>query len=134
MTLLLSVCAAANPSVEQWRQYDIRVDGMTCPFCVATSRRALEKIAGVQAVAANLERGEISVCVDDRVVFTDRQLKALFLSKGFTYRSVTTAQSCSIGEQPVTSLAEELELEDDHSHKDGQHEANHGPSNSKDHP
>ena len=132
IVLMLSCCfcVVANPSAEQWRQYDIRVDGMTCPFCVATSQRALEKIVGVQAVASNLERGEMSVCVDDRVVFTDEQLKKLFASKGFTFRSFTASRSCSIGEQPVTSRSEELDH--DHDYKHGKHEAGHGAKRQKD--
>ncbi len=68
-------------------QYDIRVDGITCPFCVATSERALKKIEGVHAVGSNLETGTIFVCADNQVTFTDAQLKQLFLDKGFTYRS-----------------------------------------------
>jgi len=79
-------------------QYDIRVDGITCPFCVATSERALKKIDGVHSVGANLETGTIFVCADSKVEFTDSQLKQLFLDKGFTYRSFTKNSGCSIGE------------------------------------
>ncbi len=78
-------------------QYDIRVDGITCPFCVATSERALKKIDGVNAVVSNLETGTIFVCADSQVAFTDAQLKQLFLDKGFTYRSFNKASGCSIG-------------------------------------
>ncbi len=77
-------------------QYDIRVDGITCPFCVATSELALKKIEGVNTVGSNLETGTIFVCADSRVAFTDAQLKQLFLDKGFTYRSFTRASGCSI--------------------------------------
>ena len=79
-------------------QYDIRVDGITCPFCVATSERALRKIKGVHSVGSNLETGTLFVCADSQVVFTDAQLKQLFLDKGFTYRSFTQASECSIAE------------------------------------
>ncbi len=78
-------------------QYDIRVDGITCPFCVATSERALKKIEGVHSVGSNLETGTIFVCADSKVAFTDAQLKQLFLDKGFTYRSFNKASGCSIG-------------------------------------
>ena len=77
-------------------QYDIRVDGITCPFCVATSERALKKIEGVHTVGSNLETGTIFVCADTRVSFTNAQLKQLFLEKGFTYRSFTETSGCSI--------------------------------------
>ena len=77
-------------------QYDIRVDGITCPFCVSTSERALKKIEGVHTVGSNLESGTIFVCADSRVSFTDAQLKQLFLEKGFTYRSFIETSGCSI--------------------------------------
>ncbi len=77
-------------------QYDIRVDGITCPFCVATSERALKKIDGVHAVGSNLETGTIFVCADSRVTLTDAQLKKLFRDKGFTYRSFEKTSACSI--------------------------------------
>ena len=77
-------------------QYDIRVDGITCPFCVATSERALKKIDGVHAVGSNLETGTIFVCADSRVTLTDAQLKKLFRDKGFTYRSFEKTSVCSI--------------------------------------
>lgn len=77
-------------------QYDIRVDGITCPFCVATSERALKKIEGVHTVGSNLETGTIFVCADSQVAFTDAQLKQLFRDKGFTYRSFEKTSACSI--------------------------------------
>ncbi len=79
-------------------QYDIRVDGITCPFCVATSERALKKIEGVHAVGSNLETGVIFVCADSRVEFNDAQLQRLFLDKGFTYRSFELTPGCSLGD------------------------------------
>jgi len=77
-------------------QYDLQVDGITCPFCVATSEKALKKIEGVKTVSANLETGVISVCADESVVFTDEQLEKLFLDKGFTYKSMTKREGCTI--------------------------------------
>jgi len=99
-------------------QYDIRVDGITCPFCVATSERALMKIEGVQSVGSNLETGTIFVCADSQVAFTDAQLKQLFLDKGFTYRSFNRASGCSIGghEHDDEELRDIPEDHADHSH------------------
>jgi len=77
-------------------QYDLRVDGMTCPFCVATSEKALKKIEGVKAVSTNLDEGIISVCADETVEITDDQLRELFLDKGFTYRNMTKQDGCTI--------------------------------------
>jgi mercuric ion binding protein len=94
--LLLVAFALSDTAVADEVQYDIRVDGITCPFCVATSERALMKIAGVHAVGSNLETGTIFVCADSEVAFTDAQLKQLFLDKGFTYRSFEKNSGCSM--------------------------------------
>ncbi len=86
-----------GPAIAETVQHDLRVDGMTCPFCVATSERALKKLDGVEKVATDLDDGVIHVCTDASVSFSDNELKELFLAKGFTYRSQSTAESCSIG-------------------------------------
>ncbi len=92
ITFAVTITAALADEV----QYDIRVDGITCPFCVATSERALKKIEGVHAVGSDLETGTIFVCAESRVEFSDAQLKQLFLDKGFTYRSFEKTSGCSI--------------------------------------
>ncbi len=110
---LISFVLAGTAALADTVQYDIRVDGITCPFCVATSERALKKIEGVHAVGSNLETGTIFVCADSRVAFTDAQLKQLFRDKGFTYRSFAKASGCSIAGHEHD--AEELrEIPEDH--------------------
>lgn len=93
---LVALAVTSTAVVADEVQYDIRVDGITCPFCVATSERALKKIEGVQSVGSNLETGTIFVCADSQVALTDAQLKQLFRDKGFTYRSFEKTSGCSI--------------------------------------
>ena len=93
---LVAFAVTSTAVVADTVQYDIRVDGITCPFCVATSERALKKIEGVQSVGSNLETGTIFVCADSQVALTDAQLKQLFRDKGFTYRSFEKTSGCSI--------------------------------------
>ncbi len=115
---LISFVLAGTAVLADEVQYDIRVDGITCPFCVATSERALKKIGGVHAVGSNLETGTIFVCADSRVAFTDAQLKQLFRDKGFTYRSFAKASGCSIAGHEHD--AEELrEIPEDHADHPG---------------
>jgi len=77
-------------------QYNLRVDGMTCPFCVATSEKALKKIDGVKRVSTDLDADVIRVCADETVEFTEEQLRELFLDKGFTYKGMTKQEGCTI--------------------------------------
>lgn len=96
-TTILTVLALGQtePGAQQI-QYDIRVDGITCPFCFATSKDALEDIEGVSRVVGNLETGTITLCADETVVLTNDALRDLFRSKGFTYRSATRSDGCTI--------------------------------------
>ncbi len=114
LSLVLLMVTGASALAEDV-QYDIRVDGITCPFCVATSERALKKIDGVHAVGSNLETGTIFVCADSRVEFTDAQLQRLFLDKGFTYRSFEQGLGCSLGdhEHDVDSMRD---VPEEHAH------------------
>lgn len=102
-------------------QYDIRVDGITCPFCVATSERALKKIAGVRSVGADLEAGIIFVCASAQVTFSDAQLRQLFLDKGFTYRSYKKTSGCSMTdhERDSDNLRDTAEDHADHADVNG---------------
>jgi copper chaperone CopZ len=71
-------------------QYDIRVDGITCPFCVATSERALMRIEGVHTVGSDLETGTIFVCADSQVEFTNAQLKHMTTRNCGTFPRIMT--------------------------------------------
>lgn len=87
--------ASAGPAFAADTQYVLRIDGITCPFCVAASEKALKKIDGVKSVASNLKDGTITVCADDeKVKFTDADLAALFKEKGFTYRGMEATGAC----------------------------------------
>ncbi len=118
IVLLLAVITLAGIARADDVQYDIRVDGITCPFCVATSERALKKIAGVHAVGSDLEAGTIFVCADSQVTFTDAQLKQLFLDKGFTYRSFEKTSGCSVADHEHDPDALH-DIPEDHDHDAG---------------
>lgn len=93
--LAAALLVSAAPALAADRQYVMRIDGITCPFCVATSEKALKKIDGVKSVASNLKEGTITVCADDeKVTFTDESLAALFKEKGFTYRGMEMTGAC----------------------------------------
>lgn len=109
---LLSIAVGLLFTTPVWAgeiQYDISLDGITCPFCVATSERALGKIDGVRLVSGDLETGIIRVCADESVKFTDAQLKKLFLKKGFTYTGMTVSDSCDNFENSNVLSDEEID-------------------------
>ncbi len=45
----------------------IRIKGMSCQHCVASTKKALEGIQGISAVSVNLDKGE--ACFEGSVPF-----------------------------------------------------------------
>lgn len=105
----LTTLFVAAPALAGDIQYDLKLDGITCPFCVATSERALRKIDGVKQVSADLESGILRVCTDDSVKFEDAQLTRVFLKKGFTYRGMEIHPNCDAFDD--TAVLSEKELD-----------------------
>jgi len=87
--IIVSPAYAAGSKV-----YNMRVDGMTCPFCAATSEKALKAIPGVKSVSTNLKKGVITVCAAPSVKLSSANMKSMFAKKGFTFRSMSTGRSC----------------------------------------
>ncbi|NOZ51615.1 MAG: heavy-metal-associated domain-containing protein [Gammaproteobacteria bacterium] len=70
-------------------QYNLRVDGLSCPFCAYGIEKKLIKTEGVASVTFDLEKGLIKVKVGEGVILTEAQLKRLVDDAGFTLRSMS---------------------------------------------
>ncbi len=70
-------------------QYDLRVDGLSCPFCAYGIEKKLKKTKGVDSVEIDLERGVVVVKAGEDVKLTEPQFKQLVKDAGFTLRSIT---------------------------------------------
>ena len=91
ITLLFAGNALAAES-----QYNLRIDGITCPACVGKAATALKDIGGVERVEFDLNQGIVKACVKDGVTLSDTQVKELFLAKGFTYRGMEKQEQCNL--------------------------------------
>ena len=60
------------------------VEGMTCGHCEMSVKEEVGEIAGVSAVTASHETGEVSVTGDD---FTDEQVAAAVEEAGYTVKA-----------------------------------------------
>ncbi len=70
-------------------RYELRVDGLACPFCAYGIEKKLNAIDGVDEVDIDLNSGLVTVDVTEGVVLNDSQMTELFNDAGFTYRSMT---------------------------------------------
>ncbi len=94
LTFATNLLAITSAEAAGSTVYNMRVDGMTCPFCVKTSEKALKAIPGVKSVSTNLKKGVITVCASPSAGITAARMKSLFANKGFTFRSMKSGRAC----------------------------------------
>jgi mercuric ion binding protein len=70
-------------------QYQMRVDGLACPYCAYGIEKKLNAIDGVEKIDIDLENGLVIVNVVEGVKLSDEQMTQLFNDAGFTYRNKT---------------------------------------------
>jgi len=70
-------------------QYDMRVDGLACPFCAYGIEKGFTKTEGVKSVDIDLKNGLVIVKTEEGKTFTEDQLKEIINDTGFTMKSMT---------------------------------------------
>lgn len=73
--------------------YEMRVDGLACPYCAYGIEKKLTAIDGVQGFDVDLDAGIVRVDVIGGVELKEAAMKQLFNDAGFTYRSMTISHS-----------------------------------------
>ncbi len=81
LLLLQNVFAAGT-------HYEMRVDGLACPFCAYGIEKKLKAVEGTSDINVDLNKGLVSVNMADGKKLTSKQMKVLFNDAGFTYRSM----------------------------------------------
>lgn len=67
----------------------IRVDGLSCPFCVYGLEKKLKRVAGVEGVTIDLKAGKAIVRLKPGAEVDDAALRAAVKGAGFTARGIT---------------------------------------------
>lgn len=70
-------------------QYNMRVDGLACPFCAYGIEKKFVKTEGVESVDIDLQKGLVIVKTAEGKTFEDEKLKEIINDAGFTMKSVT---------------------------------------------
>lgn len=85
---MLSVFNFVTPVFAGESLFEIRVDGLACPYCAYGVEKKLMAIDGVRHVDIKLKQGKVLVIGDDKLNLEELQLKTLFNDAGFTYRTM----------------------------------------------
>ncbi len=89
LLLTSAVLLWSGMTVAAGTQYDLRVDGLACPFCAYGIEKKLKKTRGVTSVEIDLERGVVVVKAGEGAKLNEARLKQLVKDAGFTLRSMT---------------------------------------------
>lgn len=85
--LLALLLLSGGASLAGETRYEMRVDGLVCPYCAYGVEKKLMALQGVMEIDVDLHNGLVVVVTADTVRFTDMQLTKLFNDAGFTFRS-----------------------------------------------
>ena len=88
IALMMIAFVASTAAVADGTRYQMRVDGLACPYCAYGIEKNLKKIDGVEKIEVDLDNGLVIVDVTSGVALTDAQMVKLFTDAGFTFRSM----------------------------------------------
>lgn len=74
--------------------YDIQIGGVTCVSCVPRAEAEFKKMAGVKSIHTDVRKGEVQICTDSSINFTESQLNDIFRQRGFAFKSMTIKETC----------------------------------------
>ncbi len=87
-TLLAMFSSMQSSYAAAGTHYNIRVDGLACPFCAYGIEKKFKKMEGVSNIKVDLDNGIVSVDAKEGIKLEEEKMKKLFHDSGFTYRSM----------------------------------------------
>ena len=94
LVLLLPVAAFAAPA-----QYQLRVDGLACPFCAYGIEKELTKTDGVERIDIDINAGIVTVTMADGATMTETQAARIVKDAGFTLSGFEEGQAQASNQQ-----------------------------------
>ncbi len=79
----------ASPAAANVAHYDVRVDGLACPFCAYGLEKKLEALPGVGRVEVDLETGRASFDVASETSLMPAAVEGAVREAGFSPRDIT---------------------------------------------
>ena len=70
-------------------QIEIRVDGLSCPFCAYGLEKKLKQLEGTAEVIIDMKRGVVEIKVLEGETITEEDLNKAVADAGFTPRKIT---------------------------------------------
>ncbi len=80
--LIWPLAAFAAPT-----QYQLRVDGLACPFCAYGIEKELNRTEGVASIAIDINAGIVTVTMAEGATLTEARADRIVKDAGFTLRA-----------------------------------------------
>ncbi len=80
--LIWPLAAFAAPT-----QYQLRVDGLACPFCAYGIEKELKRTDGVESIRIDLNAGTVTVTMAEGATLTEARAGRIVKDAGFTLRA-----------------------------------------------
>ena len=87
MMCVLALLAAAGAASAQ-TTYELRVDGLACPYCAYGIEKAFMQTEGVEAVDIDFDRGVVLVRTAEGTRLRKAQAEQVVEDAGFTLRDI----------------------------------------------
>ncbi len=97
IVIALSLILVATGVLAAPLTYQLRVDGLACPFCAYGIEKKLGAIEGVQGVETNIKDGVVIVIMKDGFTLDEATAKKAVKEAGFSLRKLEPVQSAPQG-------------------------------------
>jgi len=85
---IIIALAGSGISFAAGTQYQLRVDGLACPFCAYGIEKIFIRTEGVESVDIDLKNGLVIVNTLEEKKFSEDELKTIIDDTGFTMKSM----------------------------------------------
>ncbi len=92
LSLLLPVATFAAQT-----QYQLRVDGLACPFCAYGIEKELKRTDGVLSLDIDINAGTVTVTMADGAAMTEEKAQQIVKDAGFTLAGFEKIETAADG-------------------------------------
>ncbi len=94
LTFLIQLIISLNALAElPDNTYELGVDGMTCPFCVYSIEKNLNKLSGVKKAQVSLEQKKVRIEMQSGKTFNEKEVRKVITDSGFTPSQLDSAKN-----------------------------------------
>lgn len=98
MAIALSLALLASGAMAAQAAWQLRVDGLACPFCAYGIEKKLNAIKGVERVEVDIASGTVTVTMAEGTALDEASARKAVREAGFSLRGFRSIQSTSQGE------------------------------------